>query len=288
MSGWPGEISKLANKWKAEQDAARQRKALEAKRQADLTAAKRKQLLWGEFDLHKSAYALDKQFGQAWDRDTLVAMASDKALPIEKRAKLLEIIVMRGANNKMSWREMHEWPSNDNVTYLDINGFEVHEKVLYQLAAQRAIVAEPDLFAHISDSKNQLPSGRVPATELMNSMLQNGGTSGDFDSREVFKEWMGSLDTDVRGRMMYHIADAAQTSDIGRPSRITGFEVSAGPLGLGLQWENARETHWNVTGRSIEIMMASGLTDPIDKHNFNDAYNLAAKRLDTTTNDKPE
>jgi hypothetical protein len=224
------------------------------------------------FDLHQSAYDLDKKYGKDWDRATLTRMANDPMLDRHVRAKLVEIMLLRGASNDLPYAVMQNLPADFNLG--GRNSEELHEKAAYQLAAVNAVVAGgAPVFMVLRTSGDQLPSGRVPATELMNVMFQEGGVYGSYEDRQTAEKWMKSMDPGTRGAMMYHIADAAEMSDLGSRAQVNGFEVSAGPVGFGLQWDTAKDTHWKEAGKDIETALASQLKmNPAEKQAFYEGY----------------
>lgn len=182
---------------------------------------------------------------------------------------------MRGADNDFSLKGMMEAPP---VKMPFMDGPALHEKAMYQMAAQRAVMADSKLITRLSESDDYLPSGRRPATELMNQMLQKGGSMGDFDAREDFKQWVQTLSPHSQGRLMYHIADAAELSR--EKPKVSGVEGSIGPVGLGIQWDNAKDTHWTETGRSMEEKLGGQLDkDPSMKAGFHDGFDKADKRV---------
>jgi hypothetical protein len=154
-------------------------------------------------------------------------------------------------------------------------------------------LADPRLFDQLSMSKDQMPTGRSPATEFMNTMLRQGGIYGSFEARQEFEERIKQLPPETRGRMMYHLLDAGRTSDIHLKGekRSTGdsFEISVGiePVsvgaGYGRQWEFVADEHWTEVGNDIRMEMHSDMKNRDqaykDDHEkgFKEAARLAGK-----------
>jgi hypothetical protein len=135
------------------------------------------------------------------------------------------------------------------------------------------------LIPQISDSGDNLPSGRQPGTELMHQMLQKGGSAGGYDAREDLKKWMVGLSPNSQGRLMYHIADAAEVHavGIGASGRMSGMEFMV--VGLNLQWESAKDSHWEEAGRSIENKIGGELDKKEQtKAAYHDGFDQADKR----------
>lgn len=206
-----------------------------------------RQNLLHTFDTSKSAYDLNKQYG--WDAATLKSMATDETLSMDRRGKAVEMMLMRIGPESYKEAFVRQRYQYDAIAWTD------YQRSLTEIV----LMGDPKLFAQLSDSKDQLPSGRYPATEFMNMLLREGGTQGGYEPRQGVEKWMGMMDPETRGRALYHVADAAGTNDIGKHARITGFEVGVEPISVGGQWEYAKDTHWQQAGRDIEGQLAGDL-----------------------------
>ncbi|HET8645417.1 MAG TPA: hypothetical protein VFO85_08015, partial [Vicinamibacteria bacterium] len=150
MGGGPAELKKLMNRWAEEQHARQAQKAAAARKAEDMADFRRQLLLKGAIDVTQSAYELDKHYGRDWDRASLQRMANDPSLSMEKRAKLVEIMILRGANNDMPYAQMRDMPRD--FDFMGINGADLNEKASYQLAAQNAVMAGGDpMIWHLSN-----------------------------------------------------------------------------------------------------------------------------------------
>lgn len=228
-------------------------------------------------DLSKSAYDLNKEFGKAWDLDTLKSVANDESLPVERRAKAVEVMLMR--IGEMSYHDayLHEIFMANGMNAYEPHPIQFPDFQYQKALTQTVMAADPALFAQLSKSHDQLPSGRAPATEWMNMVLRDGGSLGSYESRQHVEGWMQTLDPETRGAALYHVADAAGTSDIGKHGRVTGFEVGVEPVSVGLQWEHAKDTHWQQAGRDVEMQLSADLkTHPEQQEAFNRGFNNAS------------
>lgn len=198
------------------------------------------------FDLTKQAHELDKTLTH--DLNVLMTAIQDPKVPIERRAKLLEVVILRGADNRMS--------------YEALEAFWQKPKMEYQLAAMTAVMSGPPaLFQQLSKSADHLPTGRAPATEWMNTMLREGGLAGNFERRQSVETWLKDLPAETRGHAMYHLRDAADAKEIGKIAQLTGFEVGYDSVGVGIQWEPGPDTHWKQVGDDLLL----GVTRDLDK-----------------------
>jgi hypothetical protein len=230
---------------------------------------------------------------QFWDKPAYIAaqylprnvavlkdMAMDTRLPIDQRAKALEVMIYRGAVNDVSYDAMgslkayvdERWRMGvDGLTAVDQFGDrrdEFAERRSYQEAARDAIMRSPEghaLFNELSKSPDQLPQGRSGATEFMNMMLRNGGVYGNDESRQHFEKEMLALPAETRGRMMYHLLDAGQSSEVHLKGgqRATGagvdFSIDTGRGGLGVgfsrSWDYLPDNHWKEVGKDTTRQM---------------------------------
>jgi hypothetical protein len=189
---------------------------------------------------------------------TLATLVNDETLTIEQRSKVLEVMVFRGALNEYSYAEMTPEGMMGGgalglAEYADRQD-EFKERRLYQETVRDLLFAHPEVFAQLSDSKDLMPQGRFPATECMNTLLRAGGIYGDHDRVQDFEEKVLALSPEVRGRMVYHILDAARNSTVhlNGGTQLTGWsiELSAGNsaaslgFGVGAQWEHLPDHHW--------------------------------------------
>ena len=222
------------------------------------------------WDLKKQASQLSKDLPR--DYKLLTALVADPDIPVDRRAKVLEVMIFRGATNARSYMEMQgEGPTNpDTSKYEYLQAQMKYEKqwkehCLYQEAARDAIFRDPALFDQISKSEDQLPQGRTAATEMMNSMLKNGGMYGAHEGRQEFEKLLMSVPPETRGRMMYHVEDAAQSGDIHQKGerRETGVggEISVGDFGIGYgtQWDHVADNHWREAGKDVNRQIVHDL-----------------------------
>lgn len=176
---------------------------------------------------------------------------ADSDCPADIQAKLLAVVLLRGGSYSM--REL-EGEHAANSFPLWINAFplgglsdaEVVERITYQkMAVDLALHGGPDLFQELSasDGGEHLPTHRRPATQLMHILLQDGGPKGTFDGQNEVQAWIEKLPPETAGRAMYHMYDAARSSNYGGSFTITGIGLEAGPVGFSLQGE-FKDTHW--------------------------------------------
>jgi hypothetical protein len=213
------------------------------------------------FDVTKQASELSKELPR--DLDVLTNIVMTTSIPIERRAKILEVIIYRGALNDYSYDRMKR--PDDFASAIEWND-RAHrdgyaERMRYQEAAARAILESStgaQLFDQLTKSADQLPQGRSPATEFMNTMLRNGGLYGSDDARQEFEKRLLAFPPETRGRMMYHLEDAARSSDIHLKGerRSTGYSVGIGADGIGElswgeSWDYVADNHWREVGKDL-------------------------------------
>jgi hypothetical protein len=218
--------------------------------------------------------------------DKLGAILNDPKVDVESRAKVLEVVLLRGG----SYIPM---PVGDDAEYdffewqdilqrnMEMGDYEDWERgMVYQRMAVDAVLKDPALFDRIClpDARDEFLSStkRYPATQVMHIMLQPGGWmdgyGGDADRasrHDAVKEWLRALPAETRGKAVWHFGDAVGYSDIGSSSggRVTGFEVSIGnkaaEFGIGLQWEPSKvaDTHWRTTGHQLITPLLLDLDD---------------------------
>jgi len=269
MSGGPGHIGLVDWEIKEIREAVGQWKSRQ-KTTWDWGAFYHKQIV-ALADGQKPAHQLDVQLPH--DLAALRKIVSDPSQPLERRAKILEVIILRGADEKKSYRELEKIANGDDRGFFwgpQEMQYELDckEKVAYQQAALELVKGgDPALFGQLSHSTKQLPDsvgGHLPATEWMNMMLREGGQLGshekDDDGRGLFTKWLLELPPEQRGEAMFHIRDAAGAKEQGEVRRYTGFEVSAGvarasgaglDVGFGLQWDNPKNMHWEKVDRGV-------------------------------------
>jgi hypothetical protein len=227
-------------------------------------------------DLTLKAYQLDKQLPE--NRKLLAGLVNNEEFPLEARAKILEVMILRGAMPSSGYADA-------SMMAKAFGSDELKERLEYQKAAMNAVLRdEGGLFGQLSRSTDQLPdgvSGRYPATEWMNTMLRPGGLLSDHTSRqEWFQPWLASLDPHERGQAVFHLRDAIEAKEMGSVAKLTGFELSAGNYGFGLQWEGAKDTHWDKVGDGAMGPLDKQLTDnPDQREAFYDGYRLADRQL---------
>jgi hypothetical protein len=217
------------------------------------------------------------------DPDYIQGLLNDPDLDLEMREKLLEVALIRaGSVSFENLRLAYPYDFNNlkeliarqkdgqPVTFDEAEAKRCFE---YQIMAKNAVLLHPEMFDKLSESRNILPTGRFPATQLMHIMLQDGGMIGDHDARQKFEEWMQRLPLESQGRAVYHLADAAGAKDIGRGRRITGEgisgEVGIDPVSIGVgyevQWEPPPDTHWKVVWDDLEGKVVGDLKDAMRK-----------------------
>ena len=231
--------------------------------------------------LYKQASEASKELPR--DYKLLTAIVADPSVAIEQRAKILEVMIFRGAVNHRTYTEMG---TKEDSNYLKYHR-EWREHRLYQEAARDAIFRDPELFNQLSKSSDQMPQGRTAATEIMNTMLKNGGMYGAHAGRQEFEERLKAVPPDTRGRMMYHLEDAGQSGDIHLKGerRLTGVsaEASVGNFGIGLgaSWDHVADNHWREVGKDVNREIVANLNKggeiPIEQ--FSKGY-LEAKGQD--------
>jgi hypothetical protein len=213
------------------------------------------------FDVTTQASAVDKLISR--DLNYLMTAVQDPSVPIERRAKILEVMILRGANNKFSYDEM----SQPMLVGLQKEARE------YQAATWHAVFnGDPQLFQQISRSTDQLPSGRYPATEFMNTMLREGGLVGSYDARQRFEQWMVTLPPQLEGQAMYHLLDAGEAKDNNSSARVNSIDVGIGGVG----WEGAKDTHWETVIKDVSGEVKKSLKDEERIEGFRQGYQEAA------------
>ncbi|MET0556609.1 MAG: hypothetical protein ABW221_26460 [Vicinamibacteria bacterium] len=275
MTDWPECLVKIAKERRIVSY-----KAVEKQRKAEVLRGEVMKL-----DLDLSAYDLS---GALWylGPDELTKVLSDESVPVRRRAKVLEIMLLRGAS-EYSMSEMRNRDAYQEQQYgrfKDVYDIQLeHQQTLrYQAQAVAAVMnGDPALFGHLSRSADQLPSGRVPATEFMNMTLREGGALSTYDDRQKVEKWINDLPPAERGRAMYHLADAASTSGFDDGKRLTGVSGGIGPVELGVQWENAKDAHWQKAGRDIETSVTKQLKlHPEQKAEFYEGFTHADSHLE--------
>lgn len=276
--GWPGLLPKVKKDHKviSYKDIEKQKAAEQlAKDWAKLQVQTAKEL-----DLTKSAYDLASEFWLAGP-DDLAKVVNDESVPVQNRAKVLEIMLMRGAS-EYSMDEMRDQDAF-LVKHYGFEGETPNQRTLeYQTAATVAIMnGGPALFRQLAWSGDQLPSGRVPATEFMNQVLREGGVLGTYDNRQQVEKWILGMPPGVQGMAMYHLADAASTSGFDDGKRLTGVSAGAAGVEFGIQWENAKDSHWQKAGRDIETAVSANLKQhPEQKAAFYEGFTHADSHLE--------
>ena len=119
-----------------------------------------------------------------------------------------------------------------------------------------------DLFRELSWSAEPLSTGRVPATEWMHVMLQEGGVLGRSEDRHLLQRWIegapnglevkhgigGIQDPETAGRAMRHLFDAAYRRHDGGGFVLLGYDESgAGPVHFGVRSGDSNGDHWEKT-----------------------------------------
>ena len=242
-------------------------------------------------DLKLQAHELDRILPR--DLHTLKQLAWDHDAPMEWRAKILEVMIYRGATNELSYSAMAPGAAREDVH--GISAFpgredEFRERRAYQEAARDTVFGDPRVFAEMSKSEDQLPQGRSGGTEFMNMMLRNGGVYGNHDAVQEFeKRFKAVEDPEIRGRMMYHINDAGAKFDVHLKGeqRATGWSVgfsggnaaaSAG-FEFGKQWEFHPDNHWKQVGADVTRAVSADLRqNREDRPAFGQGYRDSASR----------
>jgi hypothetical protein len=203
---------------------------------------------------------------------------NDESLSEERRAKVLEVVLLRGSSSE----SMDYMAAIEEIRAKGGHGSYYEDTIAYQAAATVAVLNSGGaLFKQLSRSADQLPSGRSPATEWMNVTLRDGGVMASYENRQQVEKWIVGLDPGVRGMALYHLADAAGTSGIDEGKRLTGVSGGIGPIEAGLQWENAKDTHWQKVGRDIETKVTHELKlHPEQKAAFYEGFTHADSHLE--------
>lgn len=213
---------------------------------------------------------------------------------LERRARVLEVVILRGAHA--------QWPYEVMVSLLDGPLLmdqqlrrETEEKLVYQRVALDLVMqSEPKLFEQLSSSTDRLPAvsgGRYAATEWMNTNLQEGGLLGmDHVRDRVFIPWLQTLPARDRGRAMFHLKDAAGAQERGRVTFLGYVEASAMAAAFGLTWVVA-DPGWHQVTDGVLGNVEHGLgyshgtgPDPArarDREEFYRGYILAGRGLAT-------
>jgi hypothetical protein len=208
----------------------------------------------------------------------LTGIVDDPKTPVEWRAKMLEVMVFRGATNEYSY----DWMRRDSDLDMSLERMgsfmereaEFNERRAYQEAARDAIFGHPKVFDQLTRSPDQLPQGRSAATEIMNTLLRNGGIYGNDNARQEFERRVLAVEPETRGRMMQHMEDAGRSSDIHLKGekQYTGYsgELSAGNsafslgIGFGAQWQYVADNHWREAGNDVRRAVATDFIERID------------------------
>jgi hypothetical protein len=277
MSWWPDPVPKVEKERKviSYKEIEKQRKDAEDAKAAALFVRDTVMKL----DLNQSAYDLSAQLWYMGP-DSLSKVVNDDSVPAKNRAKVLEIMLMRGASEY----SMDELRDSDAFLAKYYDGEPQNEQTLqYQTGAAVAIMnGGPALFRELSRSGDQLPSGRVPATEFMNQALREGGVLATYDNRQQVEKWIQGMPPGVRGMAMYHLADAASTSGFDEGKRLTGVSAGVGPVEFGIQWENAKDSHWQKVGRDIETAVTKDLKlHPEQKAAFYEGFTHADSHMES-------
>ncbi len=267
-----------------------QRQIAENQRTIDRTTSAILKAAW--MDLQ--AFEIDKLLPK--DPEYLREMMSNPELDVEVRAKVLEVILLRGGSKSLVELNAGVFGTRprgqSGRSETELEGHPAHTAYVarqYQGIAMDLIQTnDAALFDKLSESKDQLPPpcDRVPATQLMHIMLQEGGWGGSFEHRQVVEQWIRDMPPETRGRAMYHVRDAVDAREIGLSSRVTGIDFSigvdgVGEIGGGVQWEYRGDTHWQTAGRDILQAVSRDLdAKPDEKYAFQAGYRMADPALD--------
>jgi hypothetical protein len=212
------------------------------------------------------------------DLDLLMDLVQDPALPVEVRGKVVEVMLFRGALNEYTYEQMDAEGGGLGPVggALEDEKFGFAERRQYQEAVRDAVFADPALFDELSKSKDNMPQGRSPGTEFMNTMLRDGGMYGSDDARQEFERQLEKFPAETRGRAMYHLVDAARNADVHLKGerRTTGssWEVSLGVepfsfgMGFGQQWDYVDDNHWAEVGNDIRREMNADMDGRDDEY----------------------
>ena len=275
MGEWPGdltfkdprdELKKILQKLNEDEERTVVREFEAARKQKEEEAAKaaeraRTQLQVAQtFDLKLRAADLDRVLPD--NPALLESWTSNQDLSIERRARILEVMILRGSGDfsPSFSKDVINLGSRFNATLPRIEG---GNGPSYQLAVRGALMdGGAAMFDQLSKNHDVLPhppSGRLPATEWMITMLRASGPMGDYEHRRLLEYWTKGLPPETQGRVMFHLVDAAATAEWDTHTTINGFEGSVGPVGLGLQWNIAPDSHWAIVGRQIDGAVAPGI-----------------------------
>jgi hypothetical protein len=221
------------------------RKAV-AQRLAETRREQGKLRVMASINWDKPAYLVERELPR--DLPLLRDLVKEERWTVEQRAKILEVIILRGADNRFGYH--NPWPAA-----LAPEAKSWKERQQYQQLAMTTVMSgPPQLFERLSGATVALPDhvgGRYPATEFMNTMLRKDGLLGDYESRQRFTEWLVALPPEQRGQAMFHVRDAAGAQERGKVAQLSGFELSGGPVGFGLSWDNARDAHWDIVSDGV-------------------------------------
>jgi len=242
------------------------------------------------FDATKPAYQLAKVLPR--DVQVLRDFVLDKGQSLDRRGRVLEVIILRGSHLQWPYEVMVRLLSGPLLTEQPLRR-ETEEKLLYQREAVDLLVKnEPELFHRIATSPDRLPTatgGLYPATEWMSTHLREGGLLGRAVVRNsVFTPWLERLPARDRGRAMFHVADAAGAQERGRVTYLGYVTASALAGTFGLTWSVA-DSHWHSVADDLLGKVERGLgysyeagPDPAkgkDREEFYRGYVLAGRRL---------
>ena len=247
------------------------------------------------FDPGRPVHQLTKVFPR--DPEVLRGFVLESAASLERRAKVLEVIILRGVHLQWSHDVMVRLLSGLMLMDQPVRR-ETEERLAYQRESVDLVVnSEPALFAQLSHGADPLPTdrgGRHPATEWMNTNLQEGGLlGGDVPRITVFIRWLEGLPARDRGRAISHLGDAAGAQERGRVSYLGYVESSAQAEAFGLTWAIA-DAHWRRLTSGVLAEVERGLgaryetgLDPAlgkDRQEFYRGYLLTSRRLATAGN----
>ena len=243
------------------------------------------------------AYQIDNLLQQ--DPKALRDMLWNEDLDVEVRAKVLEVVLLRGGSRPLSELNAvidgaHHPPGQKGIIpdiglkgTLEERAFT--SRTYQSIAVDVLTMKDAALFDKLSESRDQLPPpcDRAPATQLMHIMLQDDGWAGTFEHRQVVEAWIREMPAETRGRAMFHVRDAVDAREIGLSPRVTGVDFSIGiggigEIGGGLQWEYRGDTHWQTAGRDILQAVSRDLDEksPEEKYAFQEGYRNADPALD--------
>jgi len=208
------------------------------------------------------AYELAKLLPE--NPNALEKMLNAEGLDVATRAKILEVVLDRGGSYSIEHLRLMVATGVG-----PLEKFEALERISYQEMAMKTVLTGEhgaEMFKEISRSGDALPTGRLPATQFMHDMLQEGGLMGGFEGQEVIERWIkgepnaaeveqgikGVKDPETAGRAMRHVFDAAYRKDAGGGYVLSGYvEFSAGPVTFGVSSGTSNGNHWDDTVANI-------------------------------------